>query len=384
MKKMPFALALVALFTLTVPLSYVHAAQMQAGKTVFIPATQVLSENTYLTGEQVTVSSPVAKDLMVAGGRIVVNAPVSGDVLAAGGSIDVLSAVAGDVRVAGGDISIAQSIGGDVVVAGGNVTILPGAVISGDVLVFGGTVDIQGNVNGKLEVHAGDVTVNGAVAGPVDINVGHGVSFGEKTALLSTLTYSAPAEATITDGAKLGNQVVFNKQAVKASHGKGDVARVFFAVLGIIMLVKLLGMLVAALALTYAFKTFALSLSKEAVQKFWPMVGIGFAATVVTPVAIIVLLFSVVGSYLAFILGAFYLLSLLSAGILMCFIASALLAKLMHKEIKVNWKWTVLGVLAVFLASFVPVVGWIAVTLLFFASMGSVVMSLKRDAKAKM
>ncbi len=381
MKKLSL-FAFVMVLALVMPLGVVHAAEVQAGKTVFIGETEAITDNAYLAGGQVSVSAPAAKDLLAAGGRIIVNAPVSGDLMLAGGNIDVLSTVAGDVRIAGGNVTIAEAVGGDVIVFGGDVTLLPGATVSGDVIVFAGSVDVQGAIAGKLDVRGETVTINAAVAGPVSIHATRAVSFGANTALANALTYRAPSEATIENGASLGEQVVFTKQEMPA-HDKSMVKGIL-AILGVLMFVKFIGMLTTALVATYVFKNASLALCAEVMQKFWQTVGIGFIAITVTPIAIVLLFISVIGMYLGFILGILYLLALLVAGIYMCIIAGAFLSRWIKKETQLNWIWTLAGTVLVFLLSFVPIIGWVAMVLLFFASMGAVVMSMNHDAKAKM
>lgn len=382
MKKLPF-FVLVALVILSLPLAFAHAAKMQAGEFVSIPASPAISENAYFAGGQINVAAPVEKDLLAAGGKITVNAPVSGDLMLAGGTIDVLGKVAGDVRIAGGHVTIHEGVDGDVLVFGGNVILLPGAQISGDVVVFGGVVDVQGSIAGTLTARADEVTLNAAVTGPVSIKAGQSVSFGANTALGSTLMYSSFRDAEIADGANLGTQVVFTKQeAIPHEEGKGVVAGVL-AVLGVLALVKFLGMLVSALVVAYAFKGFSLSLSMRVIEKFWKMAGIGFIATILTPVVIFLLFISVIGMYLGFVLMALYALALFTAGIYMCITAGAFLSKWIRKNAEITWMWVLAGTAAVFLLSFVPIVGWILVMLLFFASMGAVTMSIKGDADTK-
>lgn len=379
------ALSLSALFL--IPLS-VGASDVQIGKNVSIAPDAPFLENVYVAGGQVNVAATSEKDLTVLGGRIIVTAPVNGDALLLGGTVDLLESVGGDVRVFGGDVVITKPIGGDVLVFGGTVSILPSASVGGDVIVFAGTVDVQGAVGGQLRVYAGAVSVNAPVGGVASIQAGESVEFGEKTVFSDSLTYSAPKEAVVATGAVLGDSVLFTKNAQIERHkefpkdGKGLLIA-GMAILGALILMKFVGMLVAALAVVHTFPRFSLAFSTEVLENFWKSAGIGFVATVVPPIAIIILVISVVGSYLGFILGALYLFGLLIAGVCVGIIAGAFLSKHFKKEVRVNWKWTILGTVVVFALSLIPIVGWILTALLFFASMGAVAVSLWRDAQVK-
>lgn len=386
--KLRIFFVLSALVLLLAPLS-VGASDVQVGKSISITPDAPFLENAYIAGGQVNVASISEKDLTVLGGRVIITASIKGDALLLGGTVDVLESVDGDVRVFGGDVVITKPIVGDVLVFGGTVSILPSASVGGDVIVVAGTVDVQGAVAGQLRTHAGSVSVNAPVNGSALIQAGESVLFGEKAVFRGALTYGAPKEATVATGAVLGDAVTFTKNAPIERHkefpkdGKGLLI-VGMALLGALILMKFVGMLVAALAVVKAFPKFSSVFSTEVLQNFWKSAGVGFVATVVPPIAIIILVVSVVGSYLGFILGALYLFGLLIAGVCMGIIAGAFLSNYFKKEVRVNWKWTIVGTVVVFALSLVPIVGWIITTLLFFASMGAVAISLWRDAQTKM
>ncbi len=370
----------IALLLIIAPVT-AYAAHAEFGKSVSIPTTQIVADNEYLAGGQVVFSSTAQKDLVVAGGQVTVNGPVWGDIVAAGGMVQILREVRGDVRAAGGQVTIAQSITGDVLAAGGSLTILPGAVIGGDVVALGGTIDVEGTVNGSLRAYGGNVTVNGVVAGPASIKAGKSVTFGGKALMGNVVVYSAPSEATVAPGAKIGDKVTFTK--LGGLPKELSAAGVLFGLLGFLLFVKFVAILVTALVATQVFQGFALSLSRETLGRFWKSAGIGFIALIVAPVLIVLLAFSVIGVYAAFMLGALYIFVLVLAGIYVCILTGALLSRWAEKEVKIGWKWTTLGTIAVFGVWFVPFVGWIVLFILYCAAVGALAMSLVNDTKAK-
>jgi hypothetical protein len=381
MKKITLGLAAVLLLA-AVPVA-AFAARIEVQKSVFIPNTQSLPENAYVAGGEVTILSQAQKDISAAGGRIIVNAPVWGDALLFGGTVDVLEQVHGDLRVAGGQVTISSSVGGDVIVLGGQVTINQGVTVAGDLLAVGGEVVVHGAINGDARVYGGDVTIDATVAGPITIKAGKSVTFGSKAVIGSTLSYAAPSEATIADGAKMGDKVIYTKTNLP-NLDKKDIAQVLAGVLGFFIVVKFVGLLLAALILTFGFRDFSLDLSKGALEKFWKTAGIGFVVLVVMPIAALMLAISVVGLYLSFLVGVLYVTLLMVSGVYVCILTGALLSRLIRKEVRVNWKWTTLGTVALFVVWLIPVAGAIALFLLYMASIGAVTMSLARDAKAKM
>jgi hypothetical protein len=64
-----------------------------------------------LSGDHVSVDSPIDDDVFAAGGDVNINAPVT-SVVIAGGDVNINAPVSGDVFVAGGQISINSDVGG--------------------------------------------------------------------------------------------------------------------------------------------------------------------------------------------------------------------------------------------------------------------------------
>ncbi|MBX9765022.1 FapA family protein [Patescibacteria group bacterium] len=360
------------------------AALFKAGDTVTIPKDEVVSENAYVAGGQVTISTSVLRDIVIAGGKIIINGQVWGDALLAGGSVDVLELVQGDVRAAGGQVTVAHAVNGDAVLAGGAVSVLPGAIVAGDVVIAGGDVVMDGIVNGTVRIYGGNVRINGTVKGPLYVKAGESLSFGPKAIIEEMVDYRAPEEATVADGAEMPENVTFTLTEIPKEEMKENFAKVAFAVIGALFIIKLVAMAVGVLLAVAFFNTFAKRVAEETLQKFWHMVFIGFLTTVAAPVGIVILIVSVLGMYVGFIAGVLYLLAMLIAGLLMCVAAGALLSKIFKKEIIVNWKWALLGTVVTFVASFIPFVGWLAICLFYLAALGSAVTNLYRDAKAKM
>lgn len=372
-----------ALAVLLVTPAFAHAALFKAGDVVTIPKDEAVSENAYVAGGQVTISTSALRDVVVAGGRIILNGQVWGDALLGGGSVDVLELVQGDVRAAGGQVTVAHVVNGDLLVAGGSVSVLPGAIVAGDTVIAGGDVVMDGITNGSVRIYGGTVRINGTVKGSLFIKAGESVSFGPKAIIEGVVDYRAPEKATIADGARMPERIDFTLTEIPKQEIKENFAKVAFVVIGTLFLVKFVAMSVGVVLAVTFFKNFATRVAEETIQKFWQMVFVGFLTSVAAPIGILILIVSVVGMYVGFIAGALYLLAILVAGLLMCVTAGALLSKIFKKEVHVDWKWALLGAVVVFLATFVPFVGWLAICLLYLASLGAVIINLYKDAKAK-
>ncbi len=364
-----FALLLVAAFVFSAPF-VVNAARFERGEIVTITEQEFVPQNAYLAGGQVTFSSTAQKDLVMAGGKILQNGVVWGDVLAAGGSVDVIEDVRGDVRVAGGQVTLQGIIGGDVTVAGGAVTVLPGTTIAGDLVAAGGEILMQGVVNGQTKLYGGMVEVNGTLAGPVFITAQDSVRFGEKTIIGSSLTYRAPEEADIVEGAKLGEKVTFTALDIPRVD-EGTIAAIVIGIASAIFIAKLLALGLAAALLATFFTNHSRSVAEMAVGRFWHSLLAGLGVVVVTPIVAVVLIATIVGMYLGFILLAIWVVVLLLGSVYQCIVMGGIASKLIRKHVIVDWKWALVGTALIFLIWLVPVIGWVVTCVVYLIAVGA-------------
>ena len=164
----------------------VHALEMLSGDQVSVNSP--IDDDVFAAGGDVNINAPVTS-VVIAGGDVNINAPVT-SVVIAGGDVNINAPVSGDVFVAGGQISINSDIegkivaaGGDIdlrgdaknaVIAGGNINIHSTTVISRDAVITGGNVSNAGKIIGNLTVRAENFQNTGS-AGSVDFEKSEGL-----------------------------------------------------------------------------------------------------------------------------------------------------------------------------------------------------------------
>lgn len=372
-----------ALLLVALPLATVDAARFEAGEIVTVSQEEFVPQNAYIAGGQVTFSSTAQKDLILVGGKVLNTGVVWGDLAAAGGTVDVVEDVRGDVRVAGGQVTVQGVIGGDVIVAGGAVTILPGTTIAGDLVVAGGAVRVEGVVSGATRLYGGDIFVNNTLAGPVTIFAQEKVTFGEKAIIGSTLSYRAPEEATIEEGAKLGEQVTYEPVELPQVDA-GTIAAVVLGIMTAVFIAKLIALAVTSAVVASLFTNVSRSVATEAVTRFWQSALVGFGVLFLTPAVAVALIVTVIGMYLGFMLFALYALVLLLGSVYLCIVAGVMASKVAKQGVQVDWKWAVLGTVLVFAVWLIPVVGWIVTMLIYLAAVGAVSSHAYHALKARL
>ncbi|PIR83649.1 hypothetical protein COU18_03125 [Candidatus Kaiserbacteria bacterium CG10_big_fil_rev_8_21_14_0_10_51_14] len=370
--RVPAFLALAGL--LCVPIA-AFAAEFRTGDQPSLPAGEVVNEDLYMVGGNVTSAGSVRGDLIAGGGTVIVNGAVSSDLLVGGGNVTILGDVGDDVRVAGGNILIQGSVGGDVVVGGGQVN-LSGSRIGGDVAVGGGMVRLDAPVSGDVRIAGGQVNINSTVNGNVEIHAEE-VTLGPKAVIHGNLTYSATKEVILEEGAIVRGETNFTEQPDVRSAAKAGL----LALASFLFVSKFLMMLVGAFTMWLMFRRFSVELVQTAAAKPLPIMGRGLIFLIVTPIVSVALLFTIVGIPL----GAVGLLAFAAAMIAVSLASPIVLGSIVHTWIfkpaqyEISWKTILLGVVLYFLIGLIPFIGGLALFALLLLVLGAA-MKIKWDA----
>jgi len=363
-------LSLIALFT--VPTLAV-AALIQTGEEYSLVKGETISGNFYVVGGKVTISGDVEGDLVMAGGDILIIGNVGKDVLAVGGTLRILGDIGDDLRVAGGDVTVGGNVGSDILTGGGMVHILSDVTVEGDIIVGGGKVIIEGIVKGDVLIGGGEVDINGEVAGNVRAKVKE-LTIGNRAVIGGSLVYDSPKEAVIHESASIAGEVVYTNAIFFPGKDGKDFKNAFQAVGILLAFAKLLALIATALVAVFVFRRFTMEIVEQSVSRPWINLLRGFVILIVVPVAVVLLLISILGAVIGIIGAIVYLLFLLIANVYAGIIFGSWVFKIAakRKEVEIDWKIAVGGVLLLFLISLIPFVGEIVKGLALLIAFGSI------------
>jgi cytoskeletal protein CcmA (bactofilin family) len=363
----------ILVLALLLPMSALGATLI-AEEEVSVSSGTPVEDNLYLAGGVITVNDEVVGDLLVAGGQILVTDTVSEDLTIAGGNLTVLSDVGEDVRLAGGSILVAGSVGGDLMAAGGSLTIASDTTVGRDLVVAGGQLTVDGDVAGDAELTGGVVTLNGRVTGDVIIRADEAITIGDNAVIEGSLVYHARQAdvLAVSDSANITGEVSF--VPYEGGYDEGEVETMLAAIAGTFLLYKFLATLVTALVLAWLFRRFATRVAQQVVATPLPLLGLGFVTLVVTPVAALLLLFTLLGIPLALMTGISFVLLIVVTSALTSIVLGAWLSQLVYstREVVVTWKNVIAGVVVLTLVKLVPVIGWVLGFVLFLLTLGSI------------
>ncbi len=317
---------------------------IRTGESITLNAEQTVEGDFYGVANVLSTTGIITEDAVLVGGRVTLNGTVERDVLVTGGTVSVNATVGDDVRVVAGDVTISGPIAGDVVVVGGALTVLSSATIGGDLVFYGGRLEMNGQVSGDLLGTIDRVRLDGMVGGEVDITT-TALTLGDRAQVSGVLRYTSAEQLVRGQGAIVEGEVVRNDPPLAS--GTFSFRTV---------LIPLLILLFSVLAWQLISPQTLLGMAREASTLSLKTALVGFGTFFFTPVLVGILVVSLLGSIVGFIVVLLYFTSLLLALIASGAVVGQLLARY-SKSFQNQIFWSVLGTAVLYAALFIPVVG---------------------------
>lgn len=336
---------------------------VRTGENVSVAEDKGVVGDFYAAASIVNISGTIEGDLVAAAGRTTVNGSVSGDVLVFGGSVDIHAPVSDDVRVLGGEVVIAEPVAGDVFVIGGTVSILSTASVGGDVLVYGGEVEILGPVAGNVLGSYGSLRIDTTVGGDVQVST-NDLALGDDTVITGSVVYESQNILQRSPNAIVEKNVVRN-----------DVAGVEGTSAPIKQYVIAVLMAAFATLIWYLFSKRSLTAITNKATVHSPRAALfGLVALIISPVVIVILFSSMLGSVVAVILLLAYLLTIVASLVAVPVVVGKIaLVALNQPNGSVSLLMVAVGVLGSTLILLLPFVGPLLIILLFIVTVGAVI-----------
>lgn len=277
-------------------------SSQRAGNTVVV--SQAVRDDLYLAAGTVMTTAAVDGDLLAAGGTVDLGGDVTGSVMAAGGALAFGGTIGRSLRAAGGTVTIDARVMSDALLAGGVVRVHPAARVGRDLVAGGGTVTLAGMVGRNALIGGGDVVIGGTINGDAEIQANRVVLL--PTARIGgALRYSADQPVEVQAGAQVVGGTTQMRAPSRPRRMVGSPLDLRFR------LWRSLAETIALLVL--GFVTFAIAprgasaVVREARERFWRSLVVGFVLLVTVPVAAVLLAFTVIAIPVSVIAMLLYL-----------------------------------------------------------------------------
>lgn len=305
-----------------------------------------------VTGAEDSARASLGDSRFVAGGEVVLDSPVRGNAFAAGGRVEIREKVVKSAFVSGGVVIVTGAIGRDLYAAGG-------------------TIEIDGAVGGDLHAYGERIEFNGTVGGDVEL-AGDNLRLGPAARIAGRVVYLSGRDIVVDPAAEVAGGVAKSRKNEEWLRKLGRGATIVGAA------TFLLGMLLLGGVLVLGMPRFSREAALSIRRKPWQALGLGCAMLIGVPIAIAILVVTLVGIPLALLL-AFSYVALLMLGHLIAaiFVGDQALERVGPAKLDSVW-WRALFMLLAFIAiAFarqLPIVGDLAWWLLFLAGIGAFTM----------
>ncbi len=337
---------------------------------------EVVNQDYGAVAEVVRISGTVLGDVYAVGGQIFIDGLVDGDVLALGGVVHIAGEVTQNVRAAGGEVVVSGTIGRNATIVGMNVTFTDEARVQGGVVIGGANVFLSSPVGKEARIAGRNFTLANTVAGDVEAAV-ENIGLTGKARIEGDFTYWSNKAAQIDEEAVvLGVQERKSPQQLTGRVGKimEPATRWVKPILGIL---SFFTTLLFGLLFIRFFPGFSRTTVRTLQIAKWRSLTTGITALLIIPLLFGILIITIVGIPLGFLLLLVSSLLLYGSRIfVMLLLGKFLLGRLSARENGEMGQGLAffLGLAVYSLLVLIPVVGW-------FVSLGAMLFGLGAAAE---
>lgn len=363
--KIILAVFLLTLFFSVIPLAL---AKDDSSQNKSLAAGEVVNGDYFAAGNVVEIAGTVEGDAYIAGGQILVTGTVKGDLLSAGGSISVSGKIDGDIRAIGGQLTLSGEVGKNVTLSGGAIHLTSSALIHGNVLAIGGSVQVEAPISGSITAGSGSLMISSNIGRDIDATVGE-LTVTSRATVGGNVVYLSDNDASISPGAKISGTVT--KRTPSPEQPESSLGRV----LGFLW--WMVSTLLVGLVLIKFLPRFSFRVTDSIRERPWASLGVGFATLFLTPIAIFILLITVIGIPIALITTALYFVSVYMSLVLFTIWIGRTLEDRFNFKLG-DYGTLFVGVLAFFLLTLIPILGALVAFFGLMAGLGAIFLSLKQ------
>jgi cytoskeletal protein CcmA (bactofilin family) len=365
------ALAVLSLFNLSL------GTQFRSADTFFFPDTAVIQDDLMIAGGNIKLDGIIEGDLISVSRSLVQNGLILGSLNAAAQDVDVLGDIKGSVRAFGQNINVNGKVDRNLIAFGYSVDVKPGAEIREDINVLCGKMTLDGKLGGSLKGSTGELVISGVVNQDVSVEANK-ITLMPTARVLGNLKYRCGEEAKIEPGASVYGETVWTQP--EAAKKKGP--RSIFTGKPILPeILFLLALMVTGLVLTLICRKDAEQAQQALADSFLRTLALGFVVFVCVPIAVIILLISIVGIPIAVIALFAYAVLVYIAKIPVATFLGWRIMKVLGKEGQPSMIWSMLlGLVVLTLALNIPYLDWLIYFLVLFTGLGAIISSKRRPA----
>jgi len=376
LSKIEILLTIIAVFLTLFNFDACFGTDFRVGENFFFSDTLTINDDLIMAGNTIKSSATIKGDFFSASYRLVQNGIVEGSVIAFAKDVDISGQVNGSVSGFGQNINVNGKVNRNLIGFCSALNIKPDADIGGDVTAFCGELTLDGKIGKGLRGSVGTLIISGIVNGDVSVSADK-IILMPTAKILGDFKYKSRKQAKIESGASVSGQTFWTKEEAKKEKKPKDV----FTLKSIITeILFLLALMITGTALTLIFKKNAYQAKKAVTASFLKSLGWGFVFMVCIPIAIIILIVTILGIPIAII-------SLFAYAVLLYIAKIPVATALGEKIIKAFGKQgetslipsMLLGLIVLTILLNIPYLEWLIYFIVLFTGFGAILTSQKQS-----
>ncbi len=369
-------------------------------------ADTVYDDDIFITGGKIKMDSRVDGDLFAFCQEIVHTDSISGSLNSFSESVQVLGPVANSFRGFGNKVTCNAPVGRNIMIFGNKVNIGPQAKIgkSGD--VFCAKLVFKGDVKGNLRIKSDNTVISGRIGGDLEFEGGT-LTIGSDAVIEGDVIYKSSSKAEISNSAQIKGEINWEELEKDVDEDESGLSFLrfiswLFSFRGYLLLVMMVSLLTFVFSvipfptpvaiLFYSIimlvsGNILIMLTKEKAKetmsllsaRFFPSLGLGFIIFFVAPLISMVIIFTFVGAPLGITILLVFGVAAFAGGVYACAFFGKIIWGFLGGKTESGpgyWHYS-FGVLLIILLSFIPVLGYLLITMVFMTGLGGFAQSFK-------
>lgn len=368
LKKQKFLLLAMGLLILLLPFTALAA---EPAEHIIINSGQIIRGPGFYAGKSVQIDGTIDGTAFLAGQQVVVNGTVNGDLFAAGQEITINGNILGNLFIAAQTAEISGQVRGDTFGAGQRVHFTKSSILERDAFAAGMKVNLAGTVQRQLYAAGENLSLAGFVGDKASFDA-NSLRIEDNAQIKGDLFYTSRSEAYIAPNADISGLVDWRKIEPKAAPKP---VNTFLSQTGKLV-ISILGALFIWFLISLWRPAFWSSASGAIAKEPLKTMGFGALALILTPIAVILLMVTVIGIPAGIILGLVYGVAIWLSRIIAAVLVGYWLAR------KFNWPelhkgvWFVLlGLALITILSSLPVVGFFVSLSVILSGLGGLIIA---------
>ncbi len=333
-----------------------------------------LADDLYLGCEEAVIDGYVANDLSIGAKRYTMSGEVGGNLNSGTQFATIRGIVHHSARLFAQRVTIDGQIYENLIVMASDLEIGRSAWVGRDAMVMGSDISISGTIGGDLIIRGDQVVISGKINGNVDIESNR-ITLLSPAEITGDFKYKSKKELKIDDDVVIGGEIDWIEVKPDDKDYDSDDGDGIPIALRIILF---LATLVTGLIVIGIFGQHSRTSTTMIIEAPLRTLGVGSTAVLIGPLAILILLPTVVGTPASIILMFAYTIFFYLSKIYVALAVGRLIFnRLLGKYPKQGWSF-ILGLAIITFLFWIPVIGWFVYLGTLFFGFGAILLGIRQ------